>query len=70
MSVMVKNKVKKELNIHRHSEGNVMTEESTAMYSDVMDPSVGYASLKDDRRGGVLLEMMLFCRWSPSRCHP
>ncbi len=40
------------INIHRHSEGNVMTEESTAMYSDVMDPSVGYASLKDDNRAG------------------
>ena len=40
------------INIHRHSEGNVMTEESTAMYSNVMDPSVGVASLKDDNRAG------------------
>ena len=50
------------INIHRHSEGNVMTEESTAMYSDVMDPSVGVASLKDDnrasQRGRSMVEML------------
>ena len=50
MSVI--NNLKNTLNHTRHSEGNVMTEESTAIYTESMDPSVGFSSLKDDKRAG------------------
>ena len=39
-----------------------MTEESTAIYTESMDPSVGFASLKDDnrvgQRGRSMVEML------------